>query len=588
MFPFADGDRPRAGTFGAGGSKAILVLHTDGHDRPARLPFDTGLARGFREGADVKVDLYIETLDPGRFAGEPQARMMREYLREKYAGKKIAVVIAVNDHALAFLLDERDALFPGVPIAAWLTRHPRSSPERVSAIWSGNYIGDSVALALRLHPRTRQIAIIDGAPGSSSSDAVYPEALSQIAAMRTRVPVTFLVNLPLEELLARVQALPPESVIFMARQNIGRRGEPVDNSDALAEIARVARAPIYVGSDELIGLGAVGGVVVSIASEATRLARLALRLAGNGSLRIPPAEGVVVPTFDWRQLRRWGIGDDLLPPQSDVRFRELGFWDRYRWHAAGALSVFFTESALIGGLLLLRVRRQRAEVALRDSESALRSSDHEVQTLAGRLIAAQEEERARIARELHDDLSQQLALLSIEIDQLVTVAAEADGVIRQARAAAIRAGEIATGLHNLSHELHPVRLEMLGLGPALRGLCGEMSSGHDLQIAFEHRQIPQSIPPDVALCLFRIAQEALRNVVKHSGAREAQVRLSHADGMLELHIADSGRGFSHGPHDSDGLGLVSMRERVHIVGGQIAVHASAGKGTRIDVRVPVK
>ncbi len=162
-------------------------------------------------------------------------------------------------------------------------------------------------MALTLHPRTRQIAVIDGAP-TGSGDAVYAEALSQIAAMRTRVPVTPLLNLPLEELLARVQALPLESVIFMARQNIGRRGELIDNAEALAEIARVARSPIYVGADELIGLGAVGGVVVSIEREATRLASLALRLARDGS-RIPQTESVAVPVFDWRQLRRWGIAE---------------------------------------------------------------------------------------------------------------------------------------------------------------------------------------------------------------------------------------------------------------------------------------
>ncbi len=107
-------------------SKAILALHTYGHDTPARLPFAAALARGFREGG-VKVDLYIETLDASRFAGEAYTRLMRDYLRGKYAGKKIAVIIAVDDCALAFLLDERDPLLPAVPIAAWTRRAPSSS-----------------------------------------------------------------------------------------------------------------------------------------------------------------------------------------------------------------------------------------------------------------------------------------------------------------------------------------------------------------------------------------------------------------------------------------------------------------------------
>ena len=123
--------------------------------------------------------------------------------------------------------------------------------------------------------------------------------------------------------------------------------------------------------------------------------------------------------FDWRQLQRWGIGHDQLPPHSDVRFREVTFWDQYRWAAIVVLSVVVIQSALISGLLFQRVRRRRAEGALRDTESALRVSHRQVQSLAGRLITAQEAERSRIARELHDDLSQKLALLSIELEQFV-------------------------------------------------------------------------------------------------------------------------------------------------------------------------
>ena len=119
-------------------SKAILLLHSTGHDGPGRFPLDTAFARTLRELPDVKVDLYIESLDLNRFAGEAYARRTREYLREKYAGKTITVVAAVWDEALAFLLDERDPLFPTVPIAAALLGRPQSLPERVAAIFVGN------------------------------------------------------------------------------------------------------------------------------------------------------------------------------------------------------------------------------------------------------------------------------------------------------------------------------------------------------------------------------------------------------------------------------------------------------------------
>lgn len=244
------------------------------------------------------------------------------------------------------------------------------------------------------------------------------------------------------------------------------------------------------------------------------------------------------------------------------------------------------QCALMVGILVTRAGRRRAEAALQASQSALRSRDQQVQTLAGRLIAAQEQERARIARELHDDLSQKLALLSIDLAQLVGLPGGSEGLTRHLQAAAMSVRDIATSVRNLSHQLHPARLEMLGLAPALRSLCRDMSSAHRLRIDFEHEPFNGPIPYDAALCLFRVTQEALRNVVKHSVSPVAQVRLSHAQGVVQLHITDSGRGFSLQPAEG-GLGLVSMRERVHFVGGQMAVRSMPGQGTRIDVSVPV-
>ena len=568
----------------AEGTKAILVLHTYGNNGPFRVPFDAALARTFRASTNAKIDFYMESLDFYRFGGELQPRLTRDYLREKYADKKLAAVVAVFDGALAFAYGHDGPLFPGVPVAALLARYPQSLPDPVAAIWSGNQFGETVTLALRLHPTARQITVIDGTP--LANNVASAETLGQIGALGIRVPVTYLRELALGELLARVRELPPDSIIVFTRQVIGRLGEPIANDDALEEVVRVARAPIYVVSDQLVGRGPVGGVVVSMEGQAEQLANLAIRLAVGPSRRIPPIEGVHLPMFDWRQLKRWDIDQYQLPPGSDVRFREVTFWDQHRWAALGVLSVVVMQSALISGLLFQRVRRRRAEGALRVTESALRVSDRELQSLAGRLITAQEAERARIARELHDDLSQKLALLSIELEQFVGDGAASDSVKMRARTASARAAEIATDVHNLSHELHPARLEMLGLAPALRGLCDEMSAGHHIEIAFERAPIPASIPYEVSLCLFRVAQEALRNVVKHSGARRATVTLWQADGRLALQIADSGGGFAP-DSASDGLGLVSMRERALVVGAHFMVHSQPGRGTRVAVTVPV-
>ena len=207
--------------------------------------------------------------------------------------------------------------------------------------------------------------------------------------------------------------------------------------------------------------------------------------------------------------------------------------------------------------------------------------------LSSRLLEAQEQESTRIARELHDDLSQRMALISIRLAEFQlgspNLSPEAR---RKLREIAEIGTEVSTSIHNLSHQLHPSRLDTLGLVASLKGLCREFSTEHHLDAIFVHRNVPKRISKDVTLCLFRIAQEALRNVVKHSGATTAQMELSSEGDAIDLVVIDSGRGFSADSATvAAGLGLVSMRERLRLVRGQLSIESSGG--TRIHVRVPL-
>jgi signal transduction histidine kinase len=230
--------------------------------------------------------------------------------------------------------------------------------------------------------------------------------------------------------------------------------------------------------------------------------------------------------------------------------------------------------------------RKEAEAALRTSELALRSTNAEIQDLAGRLIAAQEDERARIARDLHDDMGQKLALLTIEIEQLRRLTPLPDGCVDRIRQISDRAAEIAGDMHRLSYQLHPTKLEALGLVPSIQSVCRDVTQQHGVQVEFRHQFVPPELDPEIALCLFRIVQESLRNVVRHSGARRALVQITGSRGELRLHVADQGRGFDVDGMGRAGLGLVSMRERVKFVGGEIVIRSAPSAGTRIGVRVP--
>jgi signal transduction histidine kinase len=212
----------------------------------------------------------------------------------------------------------------------------------------------------------------------------------------------------------------------------------------------------------------------------------------------------------------------------------------------------------------------------------------EFQQLTGRLLEAQEAERRRIARELHDDLNQGLALLSVEIDLMArrppTSAAE---VAQRMRELSARVKELSSAVHDLSHQLHPSKLEQLGLVAAVRGLCKELKQHHGLEVNFTHSDVPEVIPEAVALCLYRIVQEALRNVVKHSGTDRAAVELRGTPDAIRLRVSDDGVGFDPASAlRNGGLGLVSMRERLHLVGGRIAIDSRPAGGTRIDISVP--
>ena len=249
---------------------------------------------------------------------------------------------------------------------------------------------------------------------------------------------------------------------------------------------------------------------------------------------------------------------------------------RMRWIASrGSVEFVATgKPVLIRGASLDITSRKQAEEAARD--------------LSGRLIQAQEEQQMQLARDLHDDLSLSLALLSIELDMFgKSQPAEPGQITERMREFSAQVERLSSEVHRLSHELHPAKLEQLGLA-ALRGFCKEFAFAHEMAIEFADRSVPREVPQDTALCLYRIAQEALHNVVKHSRATATRVELVVEAGELRLTIDDDGVGFDPEAMRANGsLGLVSMRERARFIHGHLSVESHAKKGTRVEARVPI-
>jgi signal transduction histidine kinase len=210
--------------------------------------------------------------------------------------------------------------------------------------------------------------------------------------------------------------------------------------------------------------------------------------------------------------------------------------------------------------------------------------------LSGMLINAQEAERSCLAAEIHDDFSQRLALLALGLETTAEKVPKAsEDVSHQLKDLSNEVCNLGGDLHTLSHRLHSSTLESLGLVLSVNGFCKEFSAQQGIEIDFTHDQIPRKINPEVALCVFRIVQESLRNVKKHSGASKTQVTMQVVDGTIHLLVCDQGVGFN--PKEikrREGLGTRSMAERAHLLGGRLEIRSKLGTGTIIAVQVPLQ
>ena len=261
-----------------------------------------------------------------------------------------------------------------------------------------------------------------------------------------------------------------------------------------------------------------------------------------------------------------------------IEFRLLRHDGEYRWIVDMGVPRFNADNSFAGYL-----------------GSCMDVTDHKLaeemlHNLSRRLIEAQEQERRRIARDLHDDINQRLALLGVKIGALKRhLPLSHEQLLERLRDLSERTADIANGIHTISHQLHSSQLDYLGLVSAVEGLCTEFSSQQHVEIDFVHHDVPTPLPQRVSLCLFRVLQETLSNAVKHSGSTSFAVQLSGSSGKLYLTVRDSGVGFDvQAAQNATGLGLISMRERVHAVNGTVAILSKRNYGTEVKVTVPVE
>jgi signal transduction histidine kinase len=555
---------------------AVLALYGSRPDLPSNIIVDEIIRSTLERELGPRLDFYAEFLDAARWPeGETQIAV-HDFLRRRYAQKKISVIIAVARPAVNFMRIYGDELFPGVPIVAygdsdalrdWKPGRPITG--RLAKI----DLTQTAELILRLQPATREILVISG---TSDSDRWREfEARGQLARFEKRVKLTYMDAGTAQDFVRAAARVPDGTVILFLSMYQDSAGDKLLSHEVLARIAKEARVPVYNQTATNIGLGIVGGVVFDPESLGLETAQLTLRvLRGERLQDLPVQEGkATVPMVDWRQLRRWGLDEKRLPAGTVVRFREASVWDSYRWYILGFLAAMTLESLLVVTLSVQRRKRRTSENALKE--------------LSGQLIHAAEEERLRLARELHDDFSQRLALLHVALDMLCQESPSNGTSLRQQlEALAKDVQELESDVHNLSHRLHSSKLEVLGLKAALKDVCRQVSHQHNVDIQLQADELSPKLSADLSLCFYRIAQEALNNAVKHSHSARIEVKLGNSGGRVWMRIKDFGVGFDATAR-ANGIGLAAMRERLRMVGGSLQVKSSPGVGTELTAEAKV-
>ena len=355
----------------------VLALYDGRPDLPANVIVDEIIRSTLERELGPRLDFYAEFLDAARWPEAETQSAMRDFLRRRYAHKKLSAIIAVARPAINFIRLYGDELFPGVPIVVYgdldSVRDWEPSRPITGALGKVDLSG-TVELILRLQPQTREILVISGA--SASDHWLQSLAQHQLDQLEKRVKLTYMDTGSVEDFVNTVAQVPDGTVILFLSMYQDSAGNKLLSHEVLSRIAREARVPVYNQAGTHVGLGIVGGVVFNPESLGHETAQLTLRvLRGERLQDLPVQESKSsVPMVDWRQLKRWGLDEKRLPAGTIVQFRKVSVWQSHKWYIIGGMSLILAEALLILGLLWQRVKRRNAENELAITYDRLRMS----------------------------------------------------------------------------------------------------------------------------------------------------------------------------------------------------------------------
>jgi len=551
--------------------KRVLVLYWGNKDYLWNVEFDRSFQLRLDSAPPASIEYYQEYLESQRFPGERQASLLRDYLRKKYAGHPIDVVVATSDASLEFLIKDRSGLFPGVPIVFVATQYP-TTPETTTGPGLTGIINISthrrtVDLALSLHPATEQVFVVSGT--LEHDKRLERLARQELQGYEGRVQITYLTDLSWAQLIEKMKSLPKRSIVlYVWDQSKNEKGKLLQSVDLFDLIAPHTHVPIYGMLLPLVGRGVVGGYVNTGDAAGTKIAEVVLQIAtGTRAMDIPVERAPAEPIFDWRELRRWGIRENELPRESLIRFRELTLWDQYKWRILGVVALFL---GLLWGLYQLRLRQMARQFNTG--------------------LEARLNERTRIARELHDTLLQSFQGLLMRFQAVSNELAaepkqELDDAIARAARAITEGRDAVQGLRSSAVESNDLAAALGTLGKELAA-ADSRPPEFTMQVEGAQRDLRPILRDEV----YFLAGEALRNAFRHADARRIEVEIRYEERQLRLRVRDDGKGIDANLLVDSGraghFGLRGMRERAKQVGGKLTVWSELESGTEVELSIP--
>lgn len=560
--------------------RRVLILDDLGIiSSPGFAEIDQAVFGGLQK-SPYQIELYYESLELTLFSDEVSQRHFREHFIQKYFARRPDVIIAAGSASLKFIAESHQAFLRETPIifCAILGNLPdQLNPDmHFTGVLGKLHPEETLKAALQLLPGTKHVVVVGGV---GKFDVGFEATAKQaFQNYESKLEFIYLINLTMPILLERLRHLPSDTIVYHTAITQDAAGEHfIDSAQSVPLVASAANAPVFVMDDVDLRGGTLGGDLVNWADDGRIAAEMAVRvLNGERPEDIPIVTSNDAFMFDWRVLQRWGLNERALPQGSIVLFREPSVWERTKWLWISTFLVILALSALATYLTY--------------SRGQLKLSRDAQLHLSALLIDAQDKERSRLAAELHDDFSQRVALLILGLQEARgKLDAMKDGAEQNLKELEESIVQLGADLHSVSHRLHSYTLARLGLVSGVDRLCREFSAHQGIEINFSSGDVPPHVDPDVSLCLFRIVQEALQNLKKHSGAARAHVNLRGVGDQLFLTICDEGRGFDttqikHEP----GLGIASMQGRVRLLQGEFEIHSKPGKGTRVEAWVPLQ